>query len=62
MIEIFCYATLAILTGINMFIALPIWLNTSAFSMLIIVAGSHRSVNEMIAQFKAVYVDKKKSS
>ena len=60
MIEIVCYAFLALLTLINFFYALPIWLNTSSFSILIIIAGSHRSLDEMIAQFKAVHVHKKK--
>jgi len=60
MIEIICYAALAILSLVNIFYALPIVLNTSAFSMLIIIAGSHRSAIEMISNFKAVYVDKKK--
>ena len=62
MIEIVCYATLALLTLVNYFYALPIWLNTSSFSILIIVAGSHRSLNEMIVQFKAVHVLKKKTA
>ena len=62
MIEIVCYATLALLTLVNYFYALPIWLNTSSFSILIIVAGSHRSLTEMIVQFKAVHVLKKKTA
>ena len=61
-IELVCYASLATLTLVNYFHALPIWLNTSSFSILIIVAGSHRSLNEMISQFKSVHVYKKKSS
>lgn len=48
-IELVCYASLAVLTAVNFFYALPIWLNTSSFSMLIIIAGSHRSLDEMIA-------------
>ena len=62
MIEIVCYATLALLTLVNYFYALPIWLNTSSFSILIIVVGSHRSLTEMIVQFKAVHVLKKKTA
>jgi hypothetical protein len=62
MIENICYASLAVLTTINCFYALPIWLNTSSFSILIITAGSYRSLNEMMMQFKAVYVHKKKAS
>jgi len=62
MIEIICYTLLALLTLINYFVALPIWLNTSSFSILIIVAGSYRSLNEMIVQFKAVHVTKKKAA
>jgi minor histocompatibility antigen H13 len=62
MIEVVCYALLALLTIVNFFHALPIWLNTSSFSILIIIAGSHRSLNEMIMQFKAVHVYKKKSA
>lgn len=62
MIEISCYAALAALSLINFFYALPIVLNTSAFSLLIIVAGCHRSTGEMIENFKKVYVDKTGSS
>lgn len=62
MIEIICYAALASLSLINFFHALPIVVNTTAFSLLIIIAGSHRSVTEMISNFKAVFVDKKKQA
>lgn len=62
MIEIVCFASLALLTLVNFFHALPIWLNTSSFSILIIVAGSYRSLNEMIVQFKAVHVLKNKKA
>lgn len=60
MIEQVCYAALVVLTAVNYFHALPVVVNTASFSILIIVAGSWRSVTEMIATFKAVHVDKKK--
>ena len=62
MIEITCYAALALLSLINYFVALPVILNTSAFSLLIIIAGCHRSAGEMIENFKKVYVTKEASS
>lgn len=49
MIEIACYATLAVLTLANVFVALPIHLNISAFSLCIIIAGAKRSAQEMVA-------------
>jgi minor histocompatibility antigen H13 len=62
MIEIICYAALATLTLINFFYALPVIINTTAFSLLIIVAGCNRSTGEMIENFKKVHVEKTGSS
>lgn len=46
------------MSAVNQFYALPVWFNTTAFSLLIIVAGCTRSVNEMIKNYKAINVDK----
>jgi len=62
MIELTCYTALVLLSVVNYFYALPVVLNTSAFSLCIIIAGCHRSVIELISQFKAIYIDKSKSA
>lgn len=56
-----CYALLTLLTAVNFFVALPLQFNCTAFSLLIIIAGSYRSVDEMLANFKAVHVSKTES-
>jgi len=61
MLEKICYATLVVLTIANVFVALPIQLNITAFSLAIIIAGAKRSAKEMVAQFKAVHIDGKES-
>jgi hypothetical protein len=62
MIEKLCYSTLLVLTIANAFVALPIHLNITAFSLAIIIAGAKRSAKEMIAQFKAVHIEGKEST
>jgi minor histocompatibility antigen H13 len=44
------------------FIALPIQVNITAFSLAIIIAGAKRSSHEMIMQFKSVHIDGNKST
>jgi hypothetical protein len=47
---------------VNHFYALPVAFNTTAFSMLIIYAGSFKSAWEQVKTLKAIYVDKKKDA
>jgi len=53
-----CYALLAALTIVNYFYALPVAFNTMSSSMLIIYAGSVRSVFEMFKNYKAIKITK----
>jgi Ni,Fe-hydrogenase I cytochrome b subunit len=62
MIEAICFSLIIGLTVTNYFIALPIHLNITAFSLAIIIAGANRSLHQMISQFKVVHVDKQKMS
>ena len=58
MIEALCYSLIGALTVINYFVALPIQLNITCFSLAIIIAGSNRSLQQMINTFKVVHIDK----
>ena len=58
MIEALCYSLIGALTVINYFVALPIQLNITCFSLAIIIAGSNRSLQQMIHTFKVVHIDK----
>ena len=53
-----CYVGLVTFSVINYFYALPVAFNTMAFSMLIIYAGSVRSVFEMFKNYKAIRITK----
>ena len=57
-----CYAALATLSAVNFFVALPVYVNTASFSLLIIYAGSWRSVAQMCTNFKRVHVDKEEGA
>jgi hypothetical protein len=48
MIEALCYALIGALTFVNYFVALPIQLNITCFSLAIIIAGSNRSLQQMV--------------
>ena len=61
MIEALCYTLIGALTVVNYFVALPIQLNITCFSMAIIIAGSNRSLQQMINTLKTVHIDKKKA-
>lgn len=50
----------ALLTLVNYFYALPTIVNTTCFPMLLIVAGSQRSVCEMIKNYKDIVVNRSK--
>ena len=48
MIEATCYTLIFALTAVNYFVALPIQLNITCFSLAIIIAGSNRSLQQLI--------------
>lgn len=61
--QLLAYSVLFVLTAIGFFTdKIPIQLNITLHSMLIITIGSYKSLEEMIKQFKRVHIDKKAKS
>merc|ERR1711937_93659 len=61
--QLFCFSILLLLTVIGIFTDIvPIQLNITLHSMLIIAIGSFKSLEEMIKQFRRVHVEKKAKS
>ena len=59
MIEACCFGTIVVLTIISSFIDVPIHVNITLFSLSIIIAGSFRSVDQLVIEFKKIHVDKR---
>ena len=59
MIEAVCLGTIVVLTIVSSFIDVPIQVNITCFSLSIIIAASHRSVEQLMIEFKKIHVDKK---
>ena len=57
-IEAVCLFTIVGLTIVSSFINVPLQINIVGFSLSIIIAGSYRSVEELLKEFKKVHVDK----
>lgn len=59
--EMVCYAVMAVLTVVQIVSSFcPLQVYVAAFSMACIVAGSYRSLHQMVDEFKKAYVDEKK--
>lgn len=59
MIEVCCLSTIVVLTIVSSFINVPLQINIVGFSLSIIIAGCYRSVDELIAEFKKIHVNKR---
>lgn len=59
LIEAVCLATIVVLTIVSSFTEVPLQVNITCFSLAIIIAGSYRSVDELMKEFKKIHVDKK---
>ena len=57
-IEATCLFIIVGLTIVSSFINVPLQVNIVGFSLSIIIAGSYRSVEELLKEFKKVHVDK----
>ena len=56
--EAVCLLTIVVLTIVSSFVNVPLQLNIVGFSLSIIIAGSYRSVDELMKEFKKIHVDK----
>ena len=58
MTEAACLGTIVVLTIVSSYTNVPLQVNICAFSLSIIIAGSYRSLEELMREFKKIHVDK----
>ena len=61
MIDILCFGVIVVLTIVSSFVDVPIQVNITCFSLAIIISSAYKSVEQMMIEFKKIYVDKKES-
>ena len=59
MIDIACFGLIVVLTIVSSFIDVPIQVNITCFSLAIIISAAYKSIDQMVIEFKKIYVDKK---
>ena len=60
-IDITCFGLIVVLTIVSSFIDVPIQVNITCFSLAIIISAAYKSIDQMLIEFKKIYVDKKES-
>ena len=58
-IDIACFGLIVVLTIVSSFIDVPIQVNITCFSLAIIISAAYKSIDQMLIEFKKIYVDKK---
>ena len=59
MIDIACFGLIVVLTIVSSLIDVPIQVNITCFSLAIIISAAYKSIDQMVIEFKKIYVDKK---
>ena len=59
MIDVLCFGVIVVLTIVSSFIDVPMQVNITCFSLAIIISAAYKSVDQMMIEFKKIYVDKK---